>query len=164
MTEIRPEKRQPVKTAAFILGLAGLVPFFAAAFLALRYQGDILLVAPRQAGLAYGAIILSFLGGIRWGLALAPVARLERVRDLGASVLPALLGWACLLMPLTLGFGFLIAGFALQYAWDFESWRRGHLPGWFHSLRMILSVGAIASLFILALQPAIGLPLAPAPA
>jgi hypothetical protein len=51
--------------AAWALGLAGLIPFVALALL--------VALNPRikeeaaSALLAYGAIILSFLGGIRWG-------------------------------------------------------------------------------------------------
>lgn len=156
MTEIRPEGRDHVKSTAFVLGLAGLIPFFAAAALALFYDPSNLWISPRQAGLAYGAVILSFLGGIRWGMAVSPVTRVNRTRDLAASVLPSLLGWVSLLMPLTLGMAFLIAGFTLQYAWDYQSWRRGHLSGWFHTLRLILSTGAIAALLVLAAQPALG--------
>ena len=157
MTEIRPEGKDHVKTTAFALGLAGLIPFFAAAFLALFHAPDSLPLDVRFMGLAYGAIILSFLGGIRWGMAISPMTRVDRARDLAASVLPSLLGWIALFLPLSLGLGALIVGFALQYAWDYQSWRRGHLSGWFHTLRLILSSGAIAALGLMAVAPALGL-------
>ena len=57
-----------------LLGLGGLVPFVAAA-LGAWLTGD-----GRWAfgGLLYGAIILSFLGGIQWGLVLGEGAEAPR--------------------------------------------------------------------------------------
>lgn len=58
-----------VPPAAAALGLAGVLPFAATALasLAAAPWGDLALLAL----LAYGAVILSFLGGIEWGLASA---------------------------------------------------------------------------------------------
>ena len=57
-----------------------------------------LLHAPRQS-LAYGAVILSFLGGIRWGAALRGIGASQRRFDFAISVIPSLAGWAALLIP-----------------------------------------------------------------
>lgn len=153
MTEIRPEKTDPVILTAFVLGLAGLIPFLVSAFLTFASEGAFLGLDVRLIGLFYGAVILSFLGGIRWGLAIAPLTRVDRAKDISISVLPSLLGFFALLLPLTAGLGLLFAGFALQYLWDFQSHRKGHLPGWFHLLRLILSLGAGASILLLLTQP-----------
>merc|ERR1719270_1692766 len=48
------------------LGLAGLIPFMAAP--AYMYNAGVFLPSIATAQLTYGATILSFLGGVRWGL------------------------------------------------------------------------------------------------
>jgi Protein of unknown function (DUF3429) len=75
------------------IGLAGAMPFLNGA--------PRLLVA--HALVAYGATILSFLGGVHWGLAIGS-QRSEDDGKLGArltlSVFPSLAGWAALLVAL----------------------------------------------------------------
>ncbi|AGA34343.1 hypothetical protein TVNIR_2705 [Thioalkalivibrio nitratireducens DSM 14787] len=81
------------------LGYAGLVPFLffgAASWFGSPAWQDFALNA---LGL-YGAVILAFLGGVHWGLYL--VDRNYRVAGLAApawAVLPAIAGWAALLLP-----------------------------------------------------------------
>lgn len=97
-------------------------------------------------GMAYGAIILSFLGGIRWGTALSTPETSGQGLEFGLSVVSSLAGWASLLLSPLLGLSLLIAGFLLQSLWDVLSVERGRLPQWFGRLRMVLTVGAVLSL------------------
>ena len=139
--------RQPSATpsAARWLGLAGLIPFAAAA------GAGMVPVAPLhdlalQALLAYGAVILSFLGGIRWGLATAMVEDPAALSGpLCASVLPALLGWFALLVPASAGLIVLALGFAAMLLADL---RLTMAPPWYRSLRLPLSAGAITALLV----------------
>ncbi|CAL4106346.1 unnamed protein product, partial [Meganyctiphanes norvegica] len=55
-------------TPALVLGFSGLIPFVAAPFY--MYYSGAFLPEVATAQLAYGATILSFLGGVRWGLTL----------------------------------------------------------------------------------------------
>ena len=96
--------------------------------------------------MVYASVILSFLGGIRWGLALAgpPPSPLPLV----LSVLPALAGWvivpyAILIQPVPGPAWFLAyAGlFALQLGWDLSS---GVVPAWFKPVRLWVSLIVIA--------------------
>ena len=94
----------------------------------------------------YAAVILSFLGGIRWGLEIARPAPSGAV--LGLSVLPALAGWAILppaiiLLPGPRWFLAYAGLFALQLVWDLVSAR---VPGWFKPLRAGVSIVVVASL------------------
>ena len=66
-TPNRPTPKGPARLAT-ALGIAGLIPFAAGAALALLSDDA---AAARAALLAYGAVILSFLGAVHWGLALA---------------------------------------------------------------------------------------------
>lgn len=136
--------RSPVLPAALLTG-AGAIPFV----------GLVIAMAvaepPTNATMAlwlqtYAAVILSFLGGIRWGLEVARPAPSGTV--LGLSVLPALAGWAILPSAIILlpgpGWFLAYAGlFALQLGWDLVSVR---VPGWFKPVRAGVSAVVIASL------------------
>ena len=140
-----------IPPAALILGLAGVLPFAAAA---VAQTGRLELLSPSEGlrlGVTYGAVILSFLGGIRWGAAL-PAGRGNQTRDFSASVVPSLAGVAALLLPDGLATSLLIAGFLMQALWDVLTVESGRLPPWFGKLRMILTAGAVASLMVLLLR------------
>lgn len=91
----------PVSRWAAFLGYAGLLPFVALAVAAwlgpLSYRG--------QSGfalLAYGASIASFLGAIHWGLWMrGPL--LQAPLQLVWGILPSLVAWSGMLMPLHYG-------------------------------------------------------------
>lgn len=94
----------------------------------------------------YGAVVLSFLGGIRWGLVL------ERRVDHAAvsmGVLPPLAGWAALLTPAPSCFVLLAIAFAAHGAWDsFAAGDEGAVPAWFGRLRIRLTMAAVAFLLL----------------
>jgi hypothetical protein len=94
----------------------------------------------------YGALILSFLGGIRWG------AELKRADGpdaavLACSVAPQLVAWcvtlAAPLIGLRLSLVTLIVAFAAQGLWDMNA---EAFPLWMTRLRATLSIGAILAL------------------
>jgi hypothetical protein len=130
------------RTPAVVMsyGLLGLVPFLA--------PPVIPVVAPTLAGFAsqvlalYGALILSFLGGARWGLAVTDPA--PSVRIVSLAMLPTLIGLGLLLVPIgkvrLLG---LAAALGVHWVWDI---RCAGVPGWYPGLRTILTAGAIAGL------------------
>lgn len=129
----------PVRTVAWGLALAGLIPFVGcAALFVLQPQTGDLWIRPLA---AYGAIILSFLGGARWGRALAEPR--PGVATLLLSNLPAVAGWLTFLpgVPEALQLGVLMVGLAAMLVWDWRS-----APGWYRALRLTATVGAVASL------------------
>ena len=133
----------PLPTAARWLGFAGLLPFAAAALLALTPNAPLHTLA-LPALLAYGAVILSFLGGIRWGLAMAANAA-DLPARLALSVLPSLLAWLALLLAPRAGLLLLALGFAAMLLLD---QRIGDAPAWYPRLRLPLSLGALAALLL----------------
>lgn len=141
--------------AAALFGFAGALPF--AYFAASLWLPPPFPSVPFAfgGGLIYGAVILSFLGGIRWGTALAMADGEHRSMTFVLSVLPALAGWVALALPPLLGVGLLIAGFLLQAQWDVISVEQGRLPGWFGKLRMLLTAAAVLSLLAMLLRLAI---------
>lgn len=135
-----------IPSAALLLGLAGLVPFFAGAA---ALWASLPLLPPEtglKLAIVYGAIILSFLGGIRWGTAIGPYDTSRQTLEFSASVLGSLAGLAAVFLPAIPALALLIAGFLMQGLWDVMSVDSGRLPSWFGRLRMILTAGAVVSL------------------
>lgn len=83
-----------MEKTARTLGYAGLLPFIALTVVApnLVQQYSI------PAFLSYSAVILSFLGGIHWGV-LMQQGGSDVARALCISMLPSLIAWAALLLP-----------------------------------------------------------------
>lgn len=128
-----------VPQPAMLLGLTGALPFAGLAILAIFGVGF--------AGFAlqaYGVAILSFMGGIHWGLAMAQNA--PNFQRLGLSVIPALIGWLAILIGGGLGFIMLAAAFAGLLVFDLRCVERGQAPEWYPVLRKPLTAIVILSL------------------
>ena len=129
---------------ARLLGFAGLLPFLAAVLLLWTVEGRLAGLAARSL-LAYGAVILSFMGAVHWGLAMAK-DRPGATGQLTLSVLPGLAGWVALLLPARPGCALLAFGFALLYLADRRAATAGAVPAWYPGLRLPLTLGVLASL------------------
>ncbi len=128
------------------LGLAGLIPFWALA-VALVVRGTFGL-SPHALDLSlatYAAIIISFLGGIRWGLA---VVRDGQDANYVISVLPSLVAWACLAAPEPWRLALLALVALALGPIDLGLVRQGLAPPWFGRLRVILGAGAGVALLL----------------
>lgn len=142
------EVDRTIPRAPLLLGAAGLLPFWGLAIgIGLAPLGGASAPSLATALATYGAIIVSFLGGIRWGLATRADQRAVAAQY-GVAVLPSLLAWAALALPpawslaalgvVALGLGPLdtgLVGTALA-------------PAWYGRLRLILSCGAGAALLL----------------
>lgn len=97
--------------AATLLGLAGLIPFVG--LTAMMYQ-------PWAIGLfmTYSAVILSFLGGIHWGVALRDTDWRNNWR-LCLCMLPSLLAWLALALPVEVALTLLLLSYAAWWLYDF---------------------------------------------
>lgn len=148
--EPRPEAAPDdgARRLAVVLAVAGVVPF---ALLSLWLAGipvdhvwrgaTILLLS------SFAAVTLSFLGGARWGLAVAGHGGDLR-RDIAISAAPPLIGWIALLLPPHLAFVLLAVAFAAQGAWDALAGQAGLLPAWFVRLRMQLTVAVVVAMVV----------------
>ncbi|MBV6656145.1 MAG: DUF3429 domain-containing protein [Devosiaceae bacterium] len=135
----------------FWLGLSGALPF-AAGMIVYALGGVWVLdqdFAVRST-LAYGAVILSFLGGVRWGLALLMQFDEKRDARLALSILPSLLGWVALLMPHFPALVLLAMAFAAQGAWDAGDVADDGAPDWYATLRTVLTALVCSLLSVLA--------------
>ncbi len=155
MSDAYRRSMNEVPATARWLGYLGLLPFVAQMLAAvLGPSGEDSLAAHAALGVAtYGAVILSFLGGITWGLTVnnPAIAGTQGSRELMYSMLPALGAWAALLLPTTFSLWFLAIGFAIAFVHDYRTAALHQLPAWFMRLRLHLSLGAVVSLVLAAL-------------
>ena len=126
---------------AWMLGLAGLLPFLVGA--ALQWfspPGWRMLAA--SALLTYGAVIVSFLGGIHWGLAMRsgapPSARLVW------GVVPSLLGWLAVLLDSPWGQAVLVLSLLSCFAVDRVSYRGLGLQAWLPLRALLTTVASLS--------------------
>ncbi len=147
---------------ALILGLGGLLPFIATAIAVIILDDN----GQSGEGLsnefalyalgAYGAVILSFLGGVHWGRLLHDEGKINQWGPLTLSVVPSLIAWPALLLGTTAMLILLIAGFLFQYVLDRAAAERHEVPAWFGRLRLMLTSGAVLSLSAALLAVLIG--------
>ena len=126
-----------------ILGWAGLVPF---GFSALgTHSGiDALVLYGFLGGTTYGAVILSFLGAVHWGLAMQDN---RNPYWYVWSITPALFGFASLLLfDVEMRIVVLIPLFGLAWSVDRQAANHGLIPNWYMRLRSMLTAGALISL------------------
>ena len=107
---------------------------------AMLLSGQSHIRVPAVVGLVtLAAVILSYLGGIEWGLALQESAGNERTRaiGLGLSTIPALAAWMILWrVPYPQWqVGGALALFILVWAADLWLARQGLIPSWFVDMR-----------------------------
>lgn len=141
-----------VPQTARILGFLGLIPFllgglgvWVAAFGDLRFALPIMV-------LAYGALIASFLGGVRWGAAMQNNRADSQPRHLVMAIMPSLVALMAFLLPLPQAFGLLIILFTAQAVLDVTAGDNGDLQAWYKPLRLWLSIIACASMASLLLH------------
>ena len=138
---------QPPRSVA-LPGYGGLLPFGALALLLWLDGARGALWWP--ALLAYGAVILSFVGALHWGFALAlPTLGTAQRQGLYIwSVVPALVAWPALLWGAPGAGVLLVAGFVLHWLQDrrLVACTGAALPAWYLLLRTRLTLVASACL------------------
>ncbi|MEM7693940.1 MAG: DUF3429 domain-containing protein [Pseudomonadota bacterium] len=131
-------------TLPVCLGLAGLIPFVAASIGAALLP-DVFQPVAFYAATVYAVAILSFLGGVHWGLG---VADGRRWRFLWA-VTPSLIAFFAMFAPKPLALYALTGGFALAGVVDVLIFRRDG-PAWYAGLRAGLTIVVCGCLLFLA--------------
>ncbi|XP_015210927.1 transmembrane protein 69 [Lepisosteus oculatus] len=130
---------------ALYLGFAGLIPFVSAPLLMAvteLYYPEI-----AYAQVAYGASIVSFLGGARWGFALpeGSPAKPDWL-NLANSVVPSLLAWVALLFRDNITQATLMVIMGLGISLHYDLALLPGYPSWFKALRTVLTLVATFSL------------------
>ncbi len=143
-----PTATPPVRTAARVLGFAGLIPFIAlgiGAWIAAPTSLTAVVVVQAQ----YAAVILSFLGALHWGAVLTqPEGAVQRPwLLLGWGVVPALWAWRMTwASSWVYGVTGLFLGIAVAYLVDVLLRGQTRWPAWFLQLRLWLTLGALLGL------------------
>ena len=137
---------------ALLLGLAGLIPFLAAAaVIALRPtypMGGFNLPLSgygQMVMLAYGRVILAFMAGVLWGFAARGTAGFWAY---AASTAPALWVFFASFLPDAREPATHAIGFAALLALDWSFARAGFAPPWWMRLRSLLTAVVLACLAI----------------
>jgi hypothetical protein len=94
---------------------------------------------------AYGAVILSFLGAVHWGLLLRAQDAALQAR-LAVGVLPALAGWVALLLPDRYALALLVVAFGGFWLYEHRVVGTALLPSGYLDLRRQLSLAVCALL------------------
>jgi hypothetical protein len=167
-----------VPRESYILGLAGTIPYLATSISTvylswvLNHDGPsqsafvnsmmmtpqaahdwLLAIEPIQLG--YGAIIISFLGAIHWGLEYAekqPTTSLRRTRfRYGVGLAAPIIAWPTLFMPWYFALTTQFAAFTAMYFVDARATTRGWAPSWYGTYRFVLTliVGAAIMLSLI---------------
>jgi len=132
------------------LGLGGAIPFVI--FGGLPWFQSYHAVVSLHILVAYGAVILSFVGALHWAFAMMALTISESNKKTIYlwSVMPALIGWVALLISQWIALLALLIGFALHCVMDLKLAKSILLPSWYLPLRLMLTT--IASLGILSGQ------------
>lgn len=154
-----------VPKPAVWLGLGGLIPFYACvvAAYALPHPWNAWgmdLIKP------YAAIILSFLGGVHWGLAvggfggtraMAPMTvppATMTLQRLGWSTVPSLIAWTAFLVTgAQVGFALLLFAFVGMLYGDLKAVKAETAPLWYLQLRRNLTWLVVLALVLALVRP-----------
>jgi Protein of unknown function (DUF3429) len=157
-TAPQPSQQQPQGLAAVpnlikALGFGGIIPFWAFSpavaphlpFLDLL--GDTVIQNAGLLQVGYGATIISFLGGVHWGLAMTSLTPMKLTGQRYVwSVMPCLTAWPTLAMPVQHAAAMQSVLLGFVYLVDRGWFKKGGLPPWYMAMRLPLTVGAVAGL------------------
>jgi hypothetical protein len=146
--------------SAILLSILGLAPFIGCGLAAL---GPNTAMAEHMltALIVWGGLVLAFTGGLHWGLALheqgvehsaaaTSESRVGRHMRIGLAVVPLILGWLAVLLPLVaaawLALLLLIAAYIVVLAAEHQSARRFVLPSRYLWVRWGFTIVAVAML------------------
>lgn len=138
-----------IQSVASLIAYAGLGPMLAGlVIVAANGLGNVSRATALAVLIRYAAVSLSFLAGIRWGMAMRLGSAREEVVAIMLAPLPVLLAWIATLLPAPIALGLLAACFAGQGAWDVWTADRGRMPSWYGALRLRLTGAAVAILVL----------------
>ncbi|KAJ4295322.1 hypothetical protein N0V90_007333 [Kalmusia sp. IMI 367209] len=155
-----------VPRQAYYIGLAGVLPYLATSLstVACAYEinhavagyGYVIssqtatallhILEPLQVG--YGAVILSFLGAIHWGLEFAGYGGHHGYNRYSIGVVAPAIAWPTVLMPVEYALITQFMAFTLLYYVDTRATYRGWTPSWYAVYRFVLTFIVGASIVV----------------
>ena len=131
---------------AWLLGIAGTVPLWLCAVLAWSFSDPISEQRAVAIAIAYGAVVLAFMGGTRWGTALITTQRMVFLRERACAVAPGIAGLVAMFLPAVAALTLIVSMFMWQALWDLTSAEDGRLPYWSGVLRVALTAIAVPAI------------------
>lgn len=129
---------------SWVLSLAGFLPMIGlAGSIYLLGSDHVLSPSLTQLFKTWSIIVLSFLGGIRWGMAMTNSEESPWV--LFGTIVPCAIGWMTLFMDEPLSFLILLVAYSAQGAWDSLSINSGAAPKWFGRIRIWLTLLVVSA-------------------
>ncbi len=128
----------PTAPLATGLGYLALIPFAVGATLVWSSNPDVHDLAARGLA-AYAAVVVSFIGGIHWGLAFTRPS--PSPRSFVWGVIPALIAWPALLMRLPIGLAVVAVTLVACYLVDRWAYVEAGVAAWL-PLRLRLTIVA----------------------
>jgi hypothetical protein len=139
ITEPAPPARAKSPRAVLVIGYAVLVPLVAMAMVVIATYPATGTDAVLRVEITYAAALLSFLGGVRWGIALMAGAPHLHIRPLTAVTLALPFAWAILFMDPMVALAALMAGYVL-IAFGERMGKQSPVPHWYHALLVPFTV------------------------
>ena len=146
------DAEQIVSQVPFALAFAGFVPFAILTGAQFIPGATFAQTTGLLALNVYAAIILSFLGGIRWGIAVKTLDNRSALPAFLLSVVPSLWAWAAFFAPGPWGFVMYAIGFGAMGWWDRALVAAGEAPDWFGLLRVTLTLLVTPTMLLAALS------------
>ncbi|WP_154124826.1 DUF3429 domain-containing protein [Grimontia hollisae] len=138
-----------MKKTALIYGALGLIPFVALGML-LPLWPDAWQHGLVYAFNSYSAMILAFLSGAVWGMAISGAGADKPSNGLTVGIVFSLVAVGALLMPLPYSLYMLIASFALLFLLEVVLMFKGIYPFWYTMMRALLTaVVVVCHLFLI---------------
>jgi len=131
------------------LGYSGAIPFIVLALIYHLQPGSWVLLA----FIAYSAAILSFLGGVNWGVVVNNPKQADDTKILIFSIMPSIIAWVALVIPRNSPvLLMLLMAFILQYIFDRSIKRKHYLPTWYIEMRAKLTFIVSSSILFMLLS------------
>ena len=130
---------------ALAWGWAGVIPFTALAGLTALAEPHIQAFA-LQILVPYSAIILTFMGGVHWGIIISRIQNGMYLYTTG--IMPSLAAVLAILVPLDFAIAVLGVGFLALLLCDLWLVRTAVLPKWYGKLRIQLTLAVIVCLAV----------------
>lgn len=141
---------------ALYLGFSGLIPFISPPLV--MAMSELYIPEIAYAQVAYGASIVSFLGGARWGFAIPDGSPAKPDwMNLTNAVVPSILAWIALLFRDSITEASLMVIMGLGISLHYDLALLPTYPSWFKALRTVITVVAtfslVATLFLKGIYP-----------
>ncbi|MFK5977263.1 MAG: DUF3429 domain-containing protein [Rhizobiaceae bacterium] len=137
------DSTQDKSVPAIMMSVFSIVPFIGCALALLLLGKDNPLFGPLvEMFKTWSAIILAFMGGVRWGASVFSAP--DSPSKLSAATLLPVAGWLALFISGPFGILALLLIYCAQGAWDSFASSISHMPQWYGKVRIVFILVTVA--------------------